>query len=737
MISAGQCGEESAESNPELTVASIFGERAFETESTGSIRWAEEGHTYWMWEESSDPVGGKDLWLKYPGSDAVELVVGAKQLIPNGGSTPLDAADYAWSADRRYLLLFTNTKRVWRQNTRGDYWVLDRETGELRKLGGKAEESTLMFASFSPDGTRVAYVRENNLYVQHLRNWRIQRVTRDGGGTVINGTSDWVNEEELGLRKAYKWSPDGKWLLYWQFDTSGVEEYRLINLTDGLYPEVTSFPYPKVGQINSACRLGLVKASGGRTHWLDTGADPRNRYLPEAAWLPDSTGVVFQELNRLQNTNRLWKAGLRGGRAALVFEDTDEAWVEHQAGWHWIDDGKSFLWLSERSGWNTLYRVELAGGQASPLTPQGFDVVSLVGVAEDKQEVLVMASPENPTQRQVYRVSLVPGRSPIRVTPAGAGGLHSYQVAADLKWAIHTYSSFGLPPVMELVTLPEHEVSKVLADNSELREKLQSLSHVEEELFRIDTGNGVVLDAWSIRSADLDLSKRHPLLVHVYGEPAGQTVLDRWGGANYLWHRMLAEQGIVVVSIDNRGTPAPRGREWRKCVYEQIGVLASSDQAAAVRQILAERPYLDPDRVGVWGWSGGGSMTLNAMFRYPEIYKVGVSVAFVANQRFYDTIYQERYMGLPDTNAEGYRNGSPIMHTGGLQGDLLLAYGTGDDNCHYQNCEALVNELVRLGKPFSMLSYPNRTHSISEGEGTRVHLYESMTRFLEQNLMNP
>ncbi|MGA1238949.1 MAG: S9 family peptidase [Limisphaerales bacterium] len=736
LMYAAQSGEGTPASAPAFTVESIFGEKDFETESAGSFRWADEGHAYWVWEDSTEPQGGKDLWLKHPDSGSTEMVVCARELIPDGAENPLEAAEYAWSSNRRYLLIFTNTKRVWRQNTRGDYWVLDKERGLLRKLGGKAEESSLMFASFSPDGTRVAYVREKNLYVQHLHNWRIQQLTKDGGGLLVNGTSDWVNEEELGLRKAYKWSPDGNWLLYWQFNTADVAEYRLVNLTDSLYPEVTSFPYPKVGQTNSACRLGLDKASGGRTRWLETGADPRNRYLPDAAWLPDSTGVVFQELNRLQNTNRLWKAGLRAGKSDLVFEDTDAAWVEHQPAWHWVEDGTSFLWLSEKSGWSTLYRVELESGQAEALTPKGFDVVNLVGVSKSKREVLVVASPENPTQRFLYRVSLVPGRDPIRVTPEEPRGIHSYQVSSDMQWGLHTYSSFGQPPVTELVTLPEHESAKVLADNSALREKLQSLSRIEEELFRIDIGNGVELDAWSIRTADLDLSKRHPLLVHVYGEPAGQTVLDRWGGSNYLWHRMLAEQGIVVVSIDNRGTPAPRGREWRKCVYGQVGVLASADQAAAVQKLLADRPYLDPERVGVWGWSGGGSMTLNAMFRYPELYKVGVSVAFVANQLFYDTIYQERYMGLPDTNAEGYRHGSPITHAGGLQGELLLIYGTGDDNCHYQNCESLVNELVRLGKPFSMLSYPNRTHSIREGEGTRVHLYQSMTRFLQQNLMN-
>lgn len=724
--------------NAELTVQRIFEGDEFKTDSWGPARWLTDGSGYTALEDSPTCEGFQEVVRYDPVSGARQVWVTAESLVVTGAEKPLKIADYEWSKNHRRLLIFTHTQRVWRRNTRGDYWVLDRETGSLRQLGGEAAPASLMFATFSPDGERVAYVRERNLFVQHLRNMRIQRLTTDGGPTRINGTSDWVNEEELGLRQAYRWSPDGRWLAYWQFDTAGVSDFQLINNTDALYPILKTFPYPKVGQTNSACRVGVVKASGGRTRWLLTDADPRQRYVPSLEWTPDSRSVVFQQLNRRQNTNEVFVGGVRGGRARLVFRDRDDAWVDPQAAWHWLKGGREFLWLSEREGWRHLYAVPMDGSQPRRLTSGEWDVLDIAGVSEEQGFVYLIASPENPTQRYLYRLPLTGDESLERLTPLEAAGTHRYELSENGQWAIHTASQFGVPPTVSLVRLPEHETVAVLADNQELRSKLETLRPCRREFFRIEIDGGIALDGWCLKPPDFDPNAVYPLLLHVYGEPAGQTVLDRWGGDNYLWHWMLAQEGYVVVSVDNRGTPAPRGRAWRKSVYRQIGIQASADQAAALQQLLATRPYLDPARVGVWGWSGGGSMSLNAIFRYPELYRAAVAVAFVSDQRLYDTIYQERYMGLLEDNPEGYRDGSPLTFAHQLEGDLLLVYGTGDDNCHYQNCEVLINELVRHHKPFSLLSYPNRTHGIGEGEGTRRHLYESMERFLLERVpVNP
>jgi dipeptidyl-peptidase-4 len=661
-------------------------------------------------------------------------MVAAARLIPKGESQPLEIEDYSWSDDGKKLLVFTNTKRLWRENTLGDYWVLDLETWELVKLGGDAEPSTLMFAKLSPDGSRAAYVHEKNIYVQDLKNMRIRQLTKDGSDTIINGTSDWVYEEEFRLRDGFRWSPDGRWIAYWQFNTEGVREFYMINYTDSLYPKITSFQYPKVGEKNPACRVGVISSDGSKTRWFEPAGDPRDHYIPKMEWMDDSKAIVFQRLNRLQNTNEAMLGQVRNGYVRKIMTERDEAWLDVGDDPKWLDDGRGFTWLSERDGWQHLYLVSRSSGKAELLTPGEFDVISVQSVDEQGGWVYYIASPNNPTQRYLYRSPLDGGGTVERVTPDGQTGTHSYQISPDSKWAFHTHSSFGEPPRTELVGLPGHKMMRVLVDNSGLRAKLDKLRKGAFEFFRVDIGQGVLLDGWCIKPPDFDPEKKYPLFFYVYGEPGGQTVLDKWGEERYLWHLMLAQQGYLVMSVDNRGTPAPRGREWRKCVYRQIGILASADQATATRAIIKSRAYVDPDRVGIWGWSGGGSMSLNAIFRYPELYHTAMAVAFISNQRFYDTIYQERYMGLPEDNEEGYKNGSPITFAHQLEGNLLIIHGTGDDNCHYQSCEALINELIKHNKYFSMMSYPNRTHDIKEGENTRRHLYELMTTYLKEHL---
>jgi dipeptidyl-peptidase-4 len=717
-----------------LTVDRIFGQAEFKTQDWGPAVWLKDGSGYTTLEKSASLKEGRDVVRYHPESGGREVLVCASNLVPRGASQPLKIEDYVWSDDTTKLLLFTNTKRVWRRETRGDYWVFDRRSGELNQLGGKATPSTLMFATFSPDGRRVAYVCRNNLFVQSLDNLRVTQLASDGSATIINGTSDWVYEEEFGLRNGFRWSPDGKFIAYWQFDTSGVREFKLINNTDALYPQITSYAYPKVGETNSACRLGVVKATGGKTRWLRPSPDPRNHYLPEMEWSKDSAYIVFQQLNRLQNTNLVIQADVRNGGLQTLLTDRDNAWVEVVEDWHWIENGQRFLWLSERDGWQHVYAVARADRRMTLLTPGPFDALRIAGVDEKLGCVYFIASPDNATQRYLYRAPLDGSGRVERVSPKDQPGTHAYEMSKDCRWAFHTYSRFAQPPVIELVRLPDHQVMRVLADNSQLLAKLAEVKHCASEFFRVDMGGGVPFDAWCIKPPDFDPGKRYPLFLYVYGEPAGATVLDGWGGETYLWHCLLAQQGYVVMSIDNRGTAAPRGRDWHKSIYRQVGILASADQAAATRQILLERPYLDPKRVGIWGWSGGGSMSLNAIFRYPDLYRTAMAIAFVSNQRFYDTIYQERYMGLPADNADGFRDGSPVTFARQLQGNLLLVYGTGDDNCHYQNCEVLINELIKQNKQFSLMSYPNRTHAIREGENTKRHLFETLTRYLKEHL---
>lgn len=723
-----------AEDASVLTIQRIFDSDDFKGESFGPARWLEDGSGYTTLEDSNDIDGARDIVRCDPHTGEREILVPAEKLIPPSQDKPLGIDGYTWSEDGKRLLIFTNSKRVWRQNTRGDYWVLTLSSGRLKKLGGDAAPSMLMFAKFSPNGRKVAYVRENNLYVQNVGDLEITQLTDDGSDTIINGTSDWVYEEEFHLRDGFRWSPNGKWIAYWQFDASGVPIFQMIDNTDALYPKITEFAYPKVGQTNSACKVGVVHIGGGSTRWFELSDDTRNHYIPKMEWAGNSKELIIQHLNRLQNRNEIILANVRRGSTRTVMTERDAAWLDVTDCLHWLDDGGRFTWLSERDGWRHLYAVSRSGRKVKVLTPGDFDVIALERVDEDGSWAYYLASPENATQRYLYRVSLDGAGQIERLTPDDRPGMHSYDISPDAKWAFHTYSSFGVPPVTELVSLPEHETVRTLVDNSELREALAELARGSSEFFRVDIDDGVELDGWYIKPPHFDPNRQYPTLFHVYGEPAGQTVLDRWGGKGYLWHLMLAQKGYIIASVDNRGTPAPKGRQWRKCVYRQIGILASADQAAAVRRMIETRPYVDPNAIGVWGWSGGGSMTLNAMFRYPELYRAGMAIAFVANQRFYDTIYQERYMGLPDDNVEGYRNGSPLTFAHQLEGNLLLVHGTADDNVHYQNCEVLVNELIKHDKSFTMMSYPGRSHGIHEGDNTTVHLYSLLTRYLEQNL---
>jgi dipeptidyl-peptidase-4 len=715
-----------------LTIDRIFASPELSGDWFGGARWLEDGGGYTRLEPSTAVQGGVDIVRFDPETNARTVLVPARALV--AGGKPLEVEDYAWSPDASKLLVYTNSARVWRANTRGDYWVLDRASGSLRKLGGPdAAPSTLMFATFSPDGQRVAYVRENNLYAERLSDGTVTRLTSDGSRTIINGTFDWVYEEELGLRNGFRWSPDSRSIAYWQLDASGVRDFLLLNNTDSLYSYVVPVQYPKAGTTNSAGRVGVVPADGGPTRWMDVPGDPRNNYIARMEWGGTADAVFLQHLNRLQNTLTVRAADPATGAVRTVLTERDSAWVDVVDDWTWLDGGRRFLWVSERDGWRHVYTVSRDGRETRLVTPGAFDVVSIEEVDEKGGWLYYIASPDNPTQRYLYRTRLDGRGRAERLSPAGEAGTHGYTVAPGGRYAFHTYSSFDVPPVTDLVRLPSHARVRVLVDNAELKARVAALRRGESSFFRVDVGEGTQLDGWMIKPPGFDPSKKYPVLMYVYGEPWGQTAVDEWGGDNYLWHQMLAQQGYVVISVDNRGTPSPRGRAWRKAIYRRIGVLNARDQAEAAKAI-GKWDFVDPARMGIWGWSGGGASTLGALFRHPEVFALGMAVAPVTDLHYYDTIYEERYMGLPQENGEDYRQGSSVNFAANLRADLLVVHGTGDDNVHYQNTEALVNALVAANKPFTMMSYPNRTHGIYEGRNTTRHLYSLLTRYLTENL---
>ena len=714
------------------TVHRIFGTRDFAPERFGPARWIENGAAYTTVERSTSG-SGMDIVRYETATGARSVYVAAREMTPAGDSVPLDFDDYDWSSDRGKLLLFTNTRRVWRANTRGDYWVLDRAAKRLFKLGGDGPASTLMYAKFSPTADRVAYVRSGDLYVERLADGAITRLTTGASATLVNGMTDWVYEEEFGLRDGFRWSPDGARIAYWQFDMTGVGTFLLINDTDSLYPFTIPVQYPKVGTANSAVRVGVVSASGGATTWIQVPGDPRNAYLPWMEWA-GAGEVLIQHMNRRQNANDVLLADVASGAVRPVLAERDSAWLDLETDLPWLEGGSRFLWVSERDGWRHVYSVSRDGRDVRLVTPGAFDVVQVEAVDSLGGQLYFIASPSNATQRYLYRARLDGRGAAVRVTPAAATGTHSYDISPDARWAIHGASSADSPQSLDLVRLPSHETVRTLVDNHALREAVRPFLARPTEFFTVATDSGVTVDGYMIRPRAFDSTRTYPVLVYVYGEPAGQTVRDAWGGSGSLWYRALADLGYLVVSFDNQGTPAPRGRAWRKAVYGQIGVRSSRQQAEAIRSLARSRHYVDSTRVAIWGWSGGGSSTLQAMFRYPDVYQVGMAVASVADERLYDTIYQERYMGLLPDDSAAYDRVSAINQAEGLKGSLLIVHGSGDDNVHYQGDERLVNRLVTLGKPFDFMVYPNRSHCICEGRGTTEHIYQLLTRYLLAHL---
>lgn len=718
-----------------LTVERIYNSAEFRGQFPGEIRWLNDS-TYTMVEGSSIVAVDAASGRKTP-------LVSEALLRPGGSAAALEVEDYTWSQDHRKLLIFTNSERVWRENTRGDFWVLDLTTRKLQKLGGAtAKPSTLQFAKFSPDGNRVGYVREHNIYVETLADSRIVALTNDGSKTIINGTFDWVYEEELSMRDGFRWSPDGAKIAFWQLDATGVREFLLINNTDSLYSFTIPVQYPKAGTTNSSARIGVVSSGGGGITWMNIPGDARNNYLARMDWAANSTELIIQQLNRRQTVNTMYVATASSGAARSLLVERDSAWIDiydDHTDWgpgpslHWFPDASAFVYLGERDGWRHAYKVS-RDGDIQLITKGAYDVMKVSYIDLAGGWLYFDGSPANATQMSLWRVKLDGTGEPQRLTPAAARGTHEYDIGPNARYAIHTVSSWGAPPRTALVRLPSHETVRTLVDNAPLASKLAAIRKGETEFFQVDIGDGIKLDAWMMKPSSFDATKKYPVLFHVYGEPWGQTVLDSYGGSQWLWHTMLTQQGYIVASVDNRGTPGPRGRDWRKAVRNQIGALRVHDQSLAVKAIASQRSYVDTSRIGVWGWSGGGSSTLLLMFRAPDVYKMGMSVAPVADVHNYDTIYQERYVGLPSTDSAAYRDASAVNFVNGLRGDLLVVHGTGDDNVHYQGTEQLVNALVAANKPFTMMAYPNRTHGIFEGPGTTLHLYNLLTRYLKEHL---
>jgi dipeptidyl-peptidase-4 len=688
------------------------------------IKWAKDGASYYQ------AIDGEIISITLPKNER-KTVVG-RGLLESASNDLARIKDFDFSEDGTKVLVFTNSKKVWREETRGDYYVVDLKLNKITRIGKDKPSASLMFAKFSPDGLKVAYVSKHNIYVDDLVSGIAKALTTDGTDKLINGTFDWVYEEEFFCRDGFRWSPDGLSIAYWQLDASKTKNFLMINNTDSIYPFTIPVEYPKVGEDPSACRVGVINISTASTTWIKIPGDLVQNYIPRMDWIPGTNEIILQQINRAQNVSKVFVANTGNGSVSNILTETDKAWIDPIKEWNWLEGGKEFLWVSDKDGWNHYYRISKDGKKQILITKGDYDVIEKSLVDEKSGYLYFMASPTNYTQKYLYKTKLSGGGKLEMVTSSIFTGTHSYDISPGGLYARHTYQSTSIPPIgewMNFITL------NPLTMEGSLTNQLGRVKPPKNkvEFFKVTTEDGVVIDGWMKKPDNFDQTKKYPVVFYIYGEPWGQTVTDTYGVANNrLYTGDMAKDGYIYISIDNRGTPAPRGREWRKSIFQKIGVLNIRDQAMAAKKIL-EWSFVDKSRVAVWGWSGGGSSTLNLLFQYPEIFKTGIAIAAVANQLTYDNVYQERYMGSPLQSKEAYLKGSPITYAKNLQGNLLLIHGTGDDNVHYQNAELLINELIKNRKVFQMMSYPNRTHSINEGLGTSEHLALTYTQFLQKN----
>lgn len=735
-------------SDTSITVDAIFRRGEFRSAPLPSIHWLKDGRSYL--DLAPNAAGGADIVRVDVVSGASRVIADAKAIVDENGA-PIEIEDISLSDDESKALLFHNSVPVWRANTRGVFHVLDFTTGRViavrvigkrnaastdttpqPALGKKSDPSFLatplhsglqMFAKFSPDGRQVAFVSDNDLYVTTLATGATRRLTTDGSADIINGTTDWAYEEELDLRDAFRWSPDSKRLAYWRFDQSAVPAFPMVNeLT--LYPTVSVLRYPKAGQGNSRVRVGVMNVATAKTTWLQTGADT-GVYIARMEWTGNDS-LTVERLPRKQNRVEMLMASASTGAVRTIFTDADSAYVDVQD-IRWTSNGKQLLWLSDRTGWRQIFAYDRGGKQLRQLTQNGMDVIAINDVDETRGEVYFVAAAPNPTQRQVYAASLT--KVAVRRVTQEAGS-HTVTIAPGARYAVDYFSTANAPMSATLYELPAYTRRRVIADNAALRAKLAATG-IRTEFFQLPMPDGTRLDAMRIVASSFDSTVKHPVLMYVYGGPAAPTVNDSWGGTRELWHMLLAQRGYVIVSVDNRGA-AWRGRDFRKVTQFHLGRNESRDQIDAAKWLGHQR-WADERRIGIWGWSYGGYMTALSTSLGGDVFRAGLCVAPVTDWRLYDTIYTERLMWTPQENGAGYDESAPQNHVAGLTARFMLVYGTGDDNVHPQNSVQFANKLEAAGKPFQMLLYPNRTHSISGGD-TQAHLYDAFTRFILENL---
>ncbi len=702
----------------EITLEKIWQEMYFSPQTITLGKSMQDGLRYSLVENNTDI----NIY-KYETGEFQETVFSTRDLLKGENGEALSVDYYSFSPDESMLLVGANQESIYRRSTRAEHYIWNIESQELTPL---SEGTTQRLPDFSPDGKKIAFVRANNIYIKNLSSGEEYPVTTDGEyNKIINGTTDWVYEEEFAFVKGFHWSPDGAKIAFYRFDEEHVKEFLML-LYGELYPEEYRFKYPKAGEENAFVTIHIYDVESGETLQVDIGEE-KDQYIPRIQWTRDPEKLSIQRLNRHQNQLEILLAEAATGSTSLLYLENNLYYIDITDDLTFLENGRNFIISSEKSGYNHLYLYDMQGREVRALTSGSWDVQRFLGVDEDKGLVYYLSHEESPLTNNLYSVRLN-GRRKTRITQEE--GMHNPTFSEGFQFFINQYSTISSPPVFSLHHANGRKIS-ILEDNEELVEKTKAHGFVEPEFFQFTTGDDVELNGWMIKPADFNPEKEYPVLMYVYGGPGSQTVIERWNPFNGVWFQMLARKGFIVVSVDNRGTGA-RGEEFKKMTYLELGKYETIDQIEAAKY-LASLDFVDAGRIGIFGWSYGGYLTSLCLAKGADWFNAAIAVAPVTHWRFYDTIYTERYMRTPQENPDGYEDNSPINHVDKIRGNYLLVHGSADDNVHYQHTMEMAEALIEANVDFELMIYPNHDHSIFS-RNARFHLYRLMTDFLQRSL---
>jgi dipeptidyl-peptidase-4 len=714
-----------------ITLEDIYKNRKFMSKGFQVGQSMNDGHHYCQVKKDSLNL------YEYATGKYARTVVTSKQLIPAGDTVAIPMYGFEFSADETKILFSTDEEAIYRRSSKASYYVYDLKTGQLFPLSKNGKQR---LATFSPDGTKVAFVRNNNIFIRDLSTGLLNagdkqdnrkddvesQVTADGKpNEIINGATDWVYEEEFEFSQAFAWSPDSKKIAFYRFDESKVKEYQLTYYGD-LYPEQYKYKYPKAGEDNSTIGIYIYDLGQKKNMPVDIGKET-DIYIPRIKWTEDPNTLAMYRMNRHQNKLEILLADAATGNSKVIYKEENKYYIEINDHWTFLKNKTEFLFSSEKDGYRHLYLYDLTGKQVRQLTKGNYDILDVLGVDEKTGLVYYSSSETSPMDKDICAVSL-DGRKKIKLNTRQGG--NSADFNKTFTYYIGRWSDINTPPYIAVYQSNGKEV-RLLQDNAKLKETMVEYRFSKAEFFKFKTNDGLEINGLMVKPPDFDPTKKYPVLFTIYGGPGSQTVNNSWGTVSS-WNQLWAQHGIIVVSVDNRGTGG-RGEEFKKCTYLQLGKYETLDQIEAAKY-LGTLGFVDKSRIGMWGWSFGGYLTLSCLTKGADVFSFGIAVAPVTNWKYYDNIYTERFMRTPKENSAGYEDNSPVNHADKLKGKLLLICGMADDNVHPQNSYDMVTALVGADKQFESQFYPNSNHGIYTGKNTSFHLNKRMTDFILSNL---